>query len=69
MTIPASTCSRCSQEGRVSGDQRSHTSRGRPCSGDLAAAIRFHCICGHEWTCNGREAEAQGRFLDKAGLR
>lgn len=66
MTTAASTCNRCRREGFISSDQQSHTVGG---GYRLSKTIRFACICGHEWTSDAAECEAQGRFLDKAGLR
>lgn len=68
MSAPASTCGYCSREGIVSEDQRTfHDARGH--GGHLNTRLRFYCTCGNIWLANREEAELQGRFLDRAGLR
>lgn len=47
-----------------SGGHGTHTTR-MPLNG----FTRFHCSCGFEWITETDEAEAQGRFLDRARLR
>lgn len=69
MSEPASTCPVCQREGIVSTDQDHHSSRGRSEGRFLLARIRFYCDCGYVWMTDGEEAEAQGRFLDRADLR
>lgn len=66
-STPASSCFKCHRPGIVSTDQ---TGIPEAAGGKWARQqIRFECVCSNSWLTSKPDAEAHGRFLDRAGLR